>query len=394
MRFLTSEKKGYIYLAFGLIVTYVLSPLAIYNFFGLDFAYLKFSGISLFAVICLIVGAFFPLLDFSFNKKIQKFAINGLYFCTIIWLVFLVFAILAWATSPQIPLIAALNGADAETIAVLREKFLKSREGWQSSFVYINALLTCALIPYSLALLFLNNVRWRWLAATLFFIYCLSFMEKAYFLKCFIPLFYLTMQGFIKTRIPIKLIVVVPWLVIFAITFLSGSGTNLDINNESFFSASYIPQSPWHHLLWRIVAIPLVTSVDSIRVFYDQFGGEYLNGFTSSFISKIFSEDRIDFERLVFAEQWGQNETGTGSSNSVYIIEAFVNFGWIGVLIFSFITGQIMRIFAISKDKAFKSLWILFAFGVYSSGLIGTLLSNGFILVFIMQIFFRVKFRK
>ena len=81
----------------------------------------------------------------------------------------------------------------------------------------------------------------------------------------------------------------------------------------------------------------------------------------------------------------------TGSSNSVYFTEAFVNFGWIGLLVFGYVVGLLMRLFAMSRDEAFRALWPLFALGIYTSGLIGLLLSNGFVLLFALALF--VKFR-
>jgi hypothetical protein len=136
-----------------------------------------------------------------------------------------------------------------------------------------------------------------------------------------------------------------------------------------------------------------VTAADAIRVLQEQFSGQPLWGATSSFVASLFGMERIEFERLVFAAQWGQNATGTGSSNSVYITEAFINFGWSGVVIFSFLIGLMMRMFAVSRDEAFRALWPLFAFGVYTSGLIGLLLSNGFVLLFAIALFTRIRVR-
>ncbi len=146
----------------------------------------------------------------------------------------------------------------------------------------------------------------------------------------------------------------------------AGSGSLEEVSGDPFFSVSYAPQGGLQHLIWRSVAIPLVTAADAIRVLQEQFSGQPLWGATSSFVASLFGMERIEFERLVFAAQWGQNETGTGSSNSVYITEAFINFGWSGVVIFSFLIGLMMRMFAVSRDEAFRALWPLFAFGVYT----------------------------
>jgi hypothetical protein len=178
---------------------------------------------------------------------------------------------------------------------------------------------------------------------------------------------------------------------LFLVTYFSGVGTISTEREADFFSANYLPQSPLEYLVWRSVAIPIVTAADAIQLFYLQFDGEPLWGATSSLLSGIFGRERVEFERLVFAAQWGQNETGSGSANSVYITESFVNFGWAGVVAFSGLVGMILRMFTKSHDEAFRSLWFMFCFGVYTSGLIGQLFSNGFIIVFLLTATIQLK---
>jgi hypothetical protein len=122
-----------------------------------------------------------------------------------------------------------------------------------------------------------------------------------------------------------------------------------------------------------------------------QFDDTLQLGATSSFLARISGRSIVPFERLVFASQWGQNETGTGSSNSVFITEAFVNFGLFGVAGFAFLIGVILHFLARSKDYAFQSIWMLFALNIYVAGLIGTLLSNGLLLVLMLAAFVRFK---
>ncbi|HEV2990119.1 MAG TPA: O-antigen polysaccharide polymerase Wzy, partial [Candidatus Angelobacter sp.] len=118
---------------------------------------------------------------------------------------------------------------------------------------------------------------------------------------------------------------------------------------------------------------------------------EALMGATSTLLAHVSGRERVLFERSVFAAQWGQNETGTGSANSVYITEAYVNFGYAGVVIFSLMIGSILRLFAKSRDPAFQSLWILFCLNIYFAGLIGTLFSNGFVLLLFFSVFIKLR---
>jgi hypothetical protein len=135
----------------------------------------------------------------------------------------------------------------------------------------------------------------------------------------------------------------------------------------------------------------MLTAADAVRVFYTEFGGGYLHGATSSVLATLAGVPRVEFERLVFAAQWGQNELGTGSANSAFVIEAFINFGYLGVALFGWFIGLVFRSFRVSNDRAYQAMWMLFGFGVYNSGLIGMLLSNGFILLFLVGIFFNIR---
>jgi hypothetical protein len=315
-------------------------------------------------------------------------------FFKLLWIPFVIFVVIAWITAERIPLVAALGGADADTIAVLRERFLKAREGWQSSFVYINAILTGALIPYSIALAFYHRHRFRWFLFLFFLFYCFSFMEKAYFSKAMIPVIYLVMQGKVKLKIkPVQLLAITFGL-LFLITYFSGSGSQMAElgGGDEFFSATYIPSGPLQHLVWRSVAIPVLTAIDSIRTFYETFGGHFFGGATSSVFTGLSGMKYVEFERAVFLAQWGQNQTGTGSSNAVYLIEAFVNWGYAGVISISFLAGALMRFMAFSDDEPLKALWILFGMGLFISGFVGLMFSNGFLLLFMVAFF--VKLRK
>lgn len=67
-----------------------------------------------------------------------------------------------------------------------------------------------------------------------------------------------------------------------------------------------------------------------------------------------------------------------------------MNFGWAGVVGFSAVVGLLLRLFAQSKDEAFRALWLLFCVSLFAAGLLGIAFSNGFLLVFLLVIFTRI----
>jgi len=387
----TDARNGVAFFNVALSLGYLITPVLVIWLGGGGEYYSKIIWICASAIFFVWLGSRLEFLDrvirgqnLRLNSSIRLVIIS-------VWLFFFLFVIVAWVTAEGIPLLVALSGADADTVAILREKFLKAREGWQSSFVYINAILTGALVPYSIALMFVSKHRLRWVCLGFFLLFSVSFVEKAFFLKALLPVLILVAQQDVRLPLSPSSIAFLILLVLGFVTFLSGAGTQELASEADFFSAQYQPQGAVSHLIWRGLAIPLVTAADSIRVFTENFDDHFLWGRTSGLIAMIVGSERVEFERLVFSAQWGQNETGTGSANSVYFVEAYVNWGWIGVALSSLFAGIAFRFFAKSPDPAFRALWPLWAFGLYTSGLIGMLLSNGFVLLFGVCAFVRLK---
>lgn len=166
---------------------------------------------------------------------------------------------------------------------------------------------------------------------------------------------------------------------------VSGFGDNVSKSNAPFFSNEYRPSGALNFLMWRALAVPVFTSADALECFVVKLDSVHLMGATSSLTAALFGLERVNFERLVFEYQWGQTETGTGSANAVFFIDAYINFGWPGVVFFSAIVGVLFRMIAKSSDQALQAVWPLFAFGLYVSGLVGNLFSSGFLLVFLLS---------
>ena len=390
IRFLLDPARSGIVFAAAIVFGYALIPLWFYLQTGIDNDYTELALIALLAGAAIVFGFAGSSKPGAASGGRIEISLNV--FIAAIWIPFIITAALIVATAPAIPLVTALTGGSADLIAVQREEFLKSREGIAAVFVYLNAFFTGALVPYSVASMFINKYRWRWLLTGLFLIYSLSFVEKAFFFKVILPLLYLFGTGLVRSRFGPKTTIGAAAALLLFVTTVSGSGSGgVPGVSADFFSANYAPSSPLTHIIWRAIAVPVFTAADALRVFSAYFGDQPFYGATSSFLASIFGLERIPFERIVFEVQWGQNETGTGSSNSVYITEAFVNFGRVGVIAFSLFIGWSLKWFARSRDEAFRSIWLLYAMGLYSAGLVGQLLSNGFVVILMIGLFVHVR---
>ncbi len=343
--------------------------------------------LALFSSITIFVAFLIPVNRF----RLYKIYFNKIYFRNSILLFWIFIVILLYITSVKIPLIGLIQGLSKEELHALRELFLKAREGWEIILTYMNYILTALFIPYIIVDSFVKNSKYRWYYVLLFFIYSISFLEKAYFLKIAIPLtyFYFFSKYYSKKKVNLIIFSIIMILyLLFAFTS-SLNNENCEDSLKNFLTNDYIPCGTVSFFLWRIFSVPIFTALDSIEVFKLFFNSEYLFGATSSIISIFTFQEKIYFERLVFEFEWGQNLTGTGSSNAVYFIDAYINFGYVGVFFTSFFIGILFRIMKYSNDLALHALWPLIAFSLYLGSILGILFSGGGLLMLFVFLIFK-----
>lgn len=378
-----------------LLIAYAILPASVYLHLIEDPYFIELALVTILAVAMITVGYFFPMFDSRFAPSAKRLQIDARFFHTFVWASFLAFVIITIATAEAVPIISALQGASAEVLDEQRGQFLKARVGSEVIFGYLSTLFVSALLPYSLVDLFINRQRFRYLLLLIFLCYSISFLQKALFINVLVPLIYINIvRG--KINFAKMLFAGIGSIAFLYLITRLAFGNNDDAFSlvasapiGDFFGAAYLPTGPIDHLIWRSTAVPMFTAADTLRVFAEQFEGKPLWGATSSFFSGLLSIDRVPLEKLVYEYQWGWNDTG--NANSVFITEAFVNFGLVGVLFFSLFVGQTLRWFRLSNDQAFKSLWPIYCFAIFSSGLIGTMLSNGYTFMFFLALCIHLK---
>lgn len=380
----------------GLCIVYVALPLLIDAVFAPNPYFVQLAQLSVVAAVLIAVGYHVPLLDNRFSAAAPRIVVSARSFHVVVWGAFVIFLVITFTTAPSIPIFSAISGANAADLSLERGAFLKARVGLESVLIYISTLFVAALLPYSLALLFIRKSQLRFILLLLFLAYSLSFLQKALFFNVVLPLLYLAARNRNASTKRILGVVFGSGLLLYLVTLLafgSPEDNALEIGGGAvtggdFFGASFLPSNPLEHLLWRATAVPMFSASDTLLVHQEQFGGEPLWGATSSFFAGAFGLERIPMERLVSEYEWGWNDIA--NSNALYVTEAFVNFDWFGVGVFSLFVGQSLRWFRRSRDEAFKSLWMIYVLAVFTSGLIGTLLSNGYLLMFAMALFVRL----
>lgn len=369
-------------LAILVVLFYGIVPFILWAAFDMPTYFLTCAGVSFAGAASLYVGLWMARVD---GAKMPGKEIRVSDFGLFAILLFFVFYIaITLLTAPSVPILEAIStGSDADVVAASRASFLKARTGWESILVYFNGVLTGSIIPFFLVSAYRWGLTTRHVVLITFFAFSLVSMEKVFFLKVVIPLiafvsFYVANgERYAKIMVAGSCALVA---VNMSLAGFSGGTTNTDLSIASFFSAEFMNEGGdgLQFFLYRSFAVPIFTAVDSFRVFEEKFGG-YLLGASNATLSALFGLERVWFERSVFADQFGQSDEGVGSANALYLVEAYVNFGWIGVAIFSIIAGYILARMAASPTVGVRCLAPLLVWGLFNGGLLGTLLGNGFI---------------
>jgi hypothetical protein len=150
-------------------------------------------------------------------------------------------------------------------------------------------------------------------------------------------------------------------------------------------------QGQINYAINRILWIPYVTAYDWLGFFHERLSGEYLSGRTSGLIAFITGRPSFPMESLVFNYQFGGLALTTAAANANFLVDAFVNFGWIGVMVYAGFFAVITLIVVKQGNPAMQACYYYFALQASMGGLSGVLFSNGMILLICMAFFMRPK---
>lgn len=404
--YLTDTRHWPVVFAAGLFLVYCIVPAWLGSAYSSPYM-LNLAGMAAVAAASIIAGFYLPILDFQFGAHRFAITVDARWLHIAIWGAFAIFCVVAFATAGSAPLFSALRGGVTEAVLDQeRAAFLKMREGWGAGLGYLSGIFTGALLPYSLSSLLVRRARGRYGALAVFLLYAESFLQKALFLQVLIPIFYLVVQRKLWNLIAFSVPLALTLLLLFGNArlvqgellpalpdFSHGIGQGTSHGGPgAYFNAHYDAKSSLGKLVWRAVAVPVFTARDAIEVFDEVFDGKQLRGATSSFVAKIFRLERVNYDLVVYDYEWGNG--ALGRSNTVYFIEGFVNFGWVGVVLFSLIVGQCYRILHKSGEDALKAMSLVLGYNLIQASLMGTMLSGGFILVFLIALFVTVKWPK
>ena len=382
--------RGLLVLALSLL--YIAGPLFVYAAVGEREEYLALAAQSALAIAGIYAGSRIAWLDRRVAGHAPKLVINASTYVAVVGALFIGYILLTLITAPSIPLLSAIAGSDANSLSGERGEFLKGRTGPWLALLYLSSIFTCSLVPYCIVFAYACKNRFRHVLALAFLLFAVSFLVKVLFLNLLIPVLAYTLDS---ARLKKKHLLYAGGAALMLIlTMISLAGYGADdsaaFNLADFFSVSFTSSSSWQFLVYRSLAVPIFTAVDTLVVHATQFGGVLLKGATSGLVATLTGQERINLERLVFEYQFG-GWNDFGNANVVFVVDAFVNFGWSGVFVFGLLVGLSLRMFRRSSDPAFRALAPLYAFLLVFSPFIGMLFSNGFLLIFLQILFIKVR---
>ena len=378
--------NAYLLLIAGILFLYGLIPFVIGVFVFNDTYFVLLSKLTIIAALGILIGH--RKYKFGSGTITRKVRGNGLFrksnydFVVINCFIFIFIFFTITFSAGSIPIIGALTGADASALSEQRGAFLKQRTGLMNIVSYGFSLYVTSIMPFCVVILFEMKHKLRFLALLFMLIVSISFLVKAMFLNFMLPLIALFVS---RNDISNKKIITILAAGVFTLLMMIGlAGFNDTENNivdaETVLSVSYGSSSPLEFLVWRALVIPVVTARDTLLVHDEQFGSGLLLGATSGLVSKMTGRSQVNIERMVFAHQFG-GWNDIGNANSVFITDAYVNFGIVGVFVFGLIVGRLLLLFSVYSPPAMSYMAILFAFFLLGSSLIGLMLSSGFLVL-------------
>lgn len=343
------------------------------------------SDLTIVSVITVLISSNITLT----NNESKYILVDFSNLINITFFIFLLLVLITFITAPSIPIIESLKGASQNELSIHRENFLKNRSGWELILSYLIELFTQFFLPYLVAYSYYIDHKNKKIYILFFSLFCVSFLAKAYFLKIFIPIFFIEYS---KSKNKVNLIIkgaILIFFLLFFMYFVSGNRGGEATTENEFFSTLYTPNSIIESIIWRSIVIPVITAIDGMNLFIFDLNGKFLLGDTSSIIAFLKGNERINFERLVYQNQFGGSDTG--NANCYYLVEAFVNFGILGVITFSLFVGYIIKLFVKKNDTALMGILPLFLLNIFNVGLISLFFSGGFFILFFFIKLFKFK---
>jgi hypothetical protein len=418
-----------------LIVLLIYLPAAI---LGANVFRDKFS-LEVLALLLIFTVSYYSLFP-KFNDLLRKARMQGSPFSLGEWLnwyflawfaagLYGVTILIASLTTEHTPLGAALLGGGSELdIARARAEFLANRQGPETLLRYSALILGKSVMPFIVLYLFYRESRWRYFG--LFALLCalLVALEKSAAIYAFLPilLFFVIRKNW--SILMLHTLALISCITFW--TFLASGALAKDQKSiyKSSVSASeqVVEKSGWpvfsaggtsedwermnlivifikgsdnpmlklinkaprlSFMINRIVWIPYITAYDWLR-FHDQvLKGRLTYGYQISGLGWALGKPKLQLEQMVYDFQLGAPKSGSGAANTIFLADAKLAFGWVGVIAYCVLFAFLSAVIFSSTNEVVKILSVTCFYTVALSPLTATFLSGGLLFILFMALF-------
>lgn len=347
------------------------------------------------------------------NWMFLAYLAAALYVCTLL---------IAGMTVELTPLGAALRGGDWIDIARARADFMANREGGEALLRYSSVIFGRAVMPFIVIYAYWFRLKFRHLLLVGVLLCYLVSLEKASALFLFIPLIILSFQRKVWSCLAFQFVGVIILLV--GWTFLAHGGLYRPTNsiaeiNKNVVEKAILPESAksrgdprrfdFYQLIYsrknfysvsneqrgkipcaknvllckvevilnRSLWIPYITAYDWLKLHDEVLGGKLNYGRSIGVIAMMLGETKLDLEGMVYEYEFGTPPGGAGKSNTIFLVDAKLAFGWFGVLLFSLFATFCSMLIVSSKNDIAKIASVSSFITLSVSSLTATLLSGG-----------------
>lgn len=264
----------------------------------------------------------------------------------------------ACLTTDHVPLLSALSGASAPDLAAYRNEFLRGRTGSGQILNYAFAILSQSFMPLAITYAFWIRAGWRWIALAVFVLGASLTLSKAAMLLVVAPLIALFLM---QARWRPAVATFVGFLASIAVMYVLASGVigawkskatgrPIAVHQVEMPSTpppeynAFASDNPVLLVANRVVWIPYATAIDWFRYHKEVLGRKYVLGRSISPVAFLMGKNRLYLEREIATFEWGVDVGNT--SNAVFFADAWLNWGLLGVVIYSIFFALTIKIIA------------------------------------------------
>jgi hypothetical protein len=139
----------------------------------------------------------------------------------------------------------------------------------------------------------------------------------------------------------------------------------------------------------RVVWIPYITAYDWLKFHDEVLGGELVLGRSIGIVSFLMGKPRVWLDQMVYQFQFGASPRGAGTSNAIFLVDAKLNFGWLGAIMYCVLFTLFAAVVFASQNMVTQVASVTSFLTASVSSLTATLLSGGLLLYIFLALVVR-----